>query len=163
MESPARDSYLSSQVLTAPPQKLHLLLVEGALRYVHQAKSSIERGEFTLADQALLRSQRIVTELMAGVAVGGSELGRKLSQVYHFVLRTLIDAILRHDLAQISNAIRVLETERQSWMMICESLGIHPGGADDDRNLGANTIELDRVQSLGEQADKPSKRLSIEA
>ena len=36
MQQPAHESYLEAQVMTATPQKLRLMLIEGAIRFARQ-------------------------------------------------------------------------------------------------------------------------------
>ena len=40
-----KSSYLESKVLTAPPHRLHLMLIEGAIRFGRQADEALQRGE----------------------------------------------------------------------------------------------------------------------
>jgi flagellar protein FliS len=63
-------------VLTAPPQKLQLMLIEGAIRFGLQARSLWNEDRGAEACEALVRSQEIVVELMNVARQSGHELGR---------------------------------------------------------------------------------------
>ena len=61
-------TYLESKVLTASPQRLHLMLIEGAIRFGRQAEESLRKGERAAAATPLLHMIDIVGELLAAVA-----------------------------------------------------------------------------------------------
>ncbi len=61
--APTRGDYLFTEVMTAAPQKLQLLLVESALRNAQQARHHWEQGREDAACQALIRSQNVLVEL----------------------------------------------------------------------------------------------------
>ncbi len=67
MQAAAREQYLAAEVMTAPPQKLQLLLIEGAMRFCNLALGKWEQGENEAGGEALTRAQGVVTELIAGV------------------------------------------------------------------------------------------------
>jgi len=57
-----KHSYLESKARTAPPQRLHLMLIEGAIRFARLAEEALRRGEPAAADVSLLRVIDIVGE-----------------------------------------------------------------------------------------------------
>lgn len=119
----AREHYLAAEVMTAPPQKLQLLLIEGAMRFCNLAVARMEQGDNEAAGEALTRAQGVVTELIAGVRPEHNrELARKATSVYLYMFRTLIDAHLQHDLGKINDVLRVLEIERGTWQEVCRRL-----------------------------------------
>lgn len=123
MQAAAREQYLTAEVMTAPPQKLQLLLIEGAMRFCNLALAKWEQGEAEAAGEALTRAQGVVTELIAGVRPEHNrELARKAASVYLYLFRTLVDAHLNHDAAKVRDALRVLEIERGTWQEVCRRL-----------------------------------------
>lgn len=124
MQVSARETYLTNEVMTATPQRLQLMLIEGAIRFARQADAHWANQEDAHADEALTRAEQIVTELLCGLNPDGdAELVRRVASVYLFVFRTLTTAHLQHDSAQLNDAIRVLETERETWRQVCDRLG----------------------------------------
>jgi len=123
MQAAARETYLATEVMTAPPQKLQLLLIEGAMRFCNLALSRWEQGDQEAAGEALTRAQGIITELIAAVRPEHNrELARKAASVYLYLFRTLVDAHLRHDAQLVRDALRVLEVERGTWQEVCKRL-----------------------------------------
>ena len=87
MYSSARDRYLTTEVMTATPQKLHLMLIDGAIRLAQQARRHWETGgEDEKACEAVIRAQEIVTQLLAGLnRRENPDLSNKVAAVYLFI------------------------------------------------------------------------------
>lgn len=129
MEQPAHQSYLESQVLTATPQKLRLMLIEGAIRFGRQTLHHWEEDENEKALETIIRCRTIVSELLASVHVDESELTKKVAGLYLFVFRQLTEAQLRRDSHLVGEALRVLEAERETWQLVCEQMPEAPPAA----------------------------------
>lgn len=116
-------TYLESKVLTAPPQRLQLMLIEGALRFGRQAEESLRSGNRVAASAALLRAIDIVGELLAVARSQKSDLNKKVSDLYWFIFRRVSEAKINADLMALGEALRLLEFERETWQIVCEQLG----------------------------------------
>lgn len=125
----ARQQYLSDQVLTAPPQKLQLMLIDGAIRFGLQARALWDEGRSADACEALIRSQEIVVELLTTARQNGHELGRRASLEYLFVFQRLVASSLSRGGQPLADALRVLAEERETWRMVCEQFGAEPAAA----------------------------------
>jgi flagellar protein FliS len=126
MESNARDAYLESQVLTATPQRLRLMLIEGAIRFARQAIAFWEQGQADAGTAALHRARRIVSELLSGIRPESSSLSSKVAGVYSFLFRTFSEALPRRDVRRVAEALEVLEVEHETWRLLCGQLPEHP-------------------------------------
>ncbi len=124
MTASIRENYLVTEVLTATPQKLHLMLVEAAIRAGQQARQHWRSGENEAAGEALIRAQEIMSELVAGLnREVDPDLVRRVASVYLFIYRSLMEANFLRDERKLDDALRVLEIERQTWRGVCEKLG----------------------------------------
>ena len=126
MEPNARDAYLESHILTAAPQKLRLMLIEGAIRFSRQAIAYWEQGQPDAGNQALCRARRIVSELLSGIRPESSSLSSKVAGVYAFLFRTLSEALPQRDVRRVATALEVLEVEHETWRLLCDQLSEHP-------------------------------------
>lgn len=115
--------YLESKVLTAPPHRLHLMLIEGAIRFGRQAEEALRRGDQVAAATPLLRALDIVGELLVGVRENKTELTRKIADLYLFVFRRVSQAKINGDAVALGEALQLLEFERQTWQMLCDKIG----------------------------------------
>jgi flagellar secretion chaperone FliS len=119
-----RDSYFETQVLTATPQKLRLMLIDGALTFARRAAEHWRQGRMYEGGESIIGCQRIVTELLHGLkAEMAPELVGNVGSLYNFVFRALIEAGLKHDATKLNDAVTVLEIERETWRQVCEQLG----------------------------------------
>lgn len=126
MHTDPRNSYLESQVLTATPQKLRLMLIEAALGAARQALNCWDENLDPQATLALIRCREIVSELLAAVKPDDSELTRKVAGIYLFLFQALAEAQLHRDAAKVSQAIKVLEIERETWREVCQQMPTAP-------------------------------------
>lgn len=135
MPASARDTYLETEVLTATPQKLQLMLIDGALRFIELARRHWKNDEDEEACEALIRSQRIVTELLGGLNKDvDPDLAGKVASIYLFVFCTLLSANNERDEEKLDDVVRILNIERETWRQVCEELGAeNPAGQAMDR------------------------------
>jgi len=82
---------------------------------------------------ALVRAQKIVLELNTSLNHEADEqLCGKLASLYNYVYRRLVDANLERDDSPIHEAIRLIEYERETWVMVMRKLEQEPGGASQE-------------------------------
>src|SRR6187401_3644742 len=100
-------SYFETKVLTASPQRLHLMLIEGAIRFGQQASEPLERGDQVAAAGPLLRMIDIVAELLAGVRNNQTELNQKIAQVYMFLFCRISEAKINADPKALAEVLQL--------------------------------------------------------
>jgi flagellar secretion chaperone FliS len=120
----AGTDYLETEVMTATPQRLQLMLLDAAIRSASQARLYFEQKDDQAAFTPILRAQRIMAELLCGLSPESEDsLVRRVAAVYVFIYRALIAANLEHSTAKLDDALRLLEVERETWREVCEQLG----------------------------------------
>ena len=120
MANQQHNQYLESKVLTSSADKLHLMLIEGALRFGRKAEHALDQDNPTAANDLLLRTIDIVGEMLVGVRGSESELNSKLAELYLFIFRRLAEAKVNADCDKLREALRILEYERETWQIACE-------------------------------------------
>lgn len=115
-------AYLETQITTAAPQQLRLMLIEGALRFARQTVREWQEERREDALESLTRCRSIVTELIAGIREGSSPLANQVLEIYLFLFNELTQAQLLRDVARMEGVIRVLEEERVTWQEVCFAL-----------------------------------------
>lgn len=124
------DDYLETQVLTASPHRLHLLVVDGALRFAKRGLAALELGRWEDLFNALSRCRDCVSELLGGLQhEHAPEIAGRMRDLFLFVFRCLALADLEHDPQRLRDAIRILEMHRETWLALEEKLQ-REGGAD---------------------------------
>jgi flagellar protein FliS len=125
MTNPANASqqYLKNAVMTAGPEQLHLMLLEGAVRFATRGKEAVEQKDVEAAFNALERAQRIVLELSNGLRREvNPELVDQMAALYAFVYRRLVDGSVQRDAQAVDDALRILRHQRETWVMLIEKL-----------------------------------------
>jgi len=122
MNDTIRDTYLETQVNTATPQRLRLMLIEEALRRIRTGHSAFEANKFDEGAAAISHAREIIAELIGGIHPDETPLAKQVLGIYLFLFSALAEAQFSHDKQRLSEAIRVLEEERQTWQAICEQM-----------------------------------------
>lgn len=123
--------YLRTQILTASPEELRLMLYDGAIKFCRQAQHALTQQKYEEAYHSLLRAQKIVLELSNSLKHDVMpELCSKLAALYTFIYRKLVDANTTREVEPINEAIKLLNYERDTWQMLMGQLkkqGDHAG------------------------------------
>lgn len=64
---PAHNAYFESQVLTATPQRLRLMAIDGAIRFARQAAEHWRHERIYEGGEAVIGCQKLIIELMSGL------------------------------------------------------------------------------------------------
>jgi flagellar protein FliS len=118
----SKNTYFEGKVLTAPPQRLQLMLIEGSIRFGRQAEQLLIQGDTLAAGTALMRVIDIVGELSAGARQSKTELAQKIADVYRFIFLRVSQAKVNNDLASLQEALGLLEYERETWQLVCNQM-----------------------------------------
>lgn len=117
----ARLEYLRNAVLTARPEQLHLMLLDGAIRFTTQGRERLELKDIVGAFNALERAQKIVLELKAGLNRDANpQIVDQMHSLYNFVFNRLVDANFHHELKAADDALAILRHQRETWALIVE-------------------------------------------
>jgi flagellar protein FliS len=125
MQSSARNNYLVTEVMTATPQRLQLMLIEAAIRFTELGRQHWQANENEKACQSLIRAQEIVGEILARMDYQQDDTGltQRVASIYLFIFRCLMNANFLHDEKKLDDAIRILSIERDTWREVCQKLG----------------------------------------
>jgi len=170
MSHTAYEAYLETQVLTATPQKLRLMLVEGALRFGRQALECW--GDDQLRSQrfaCLARCNDIVTELFTSVHDDTAPGAAAVQGIYRFLLLQLARVGSQEDAGPLREILEILEEERETWRQVCERMPEAPwraanqsGEAEEITATGLPAMQPQAPARLRDSDGAPS-RFSLEA
>lgn len=142
-----RNDYFETQINTATPQKLRLMLIEGAIRFGQQAIDFWQQGRGEDGLSALLRCQAVVAELLGGVREDGTPLTRQVIDIYVFLALQLNEAEMNADPQQIAEVIQVLQEDRQTWQELCQQLPEAPQPVAFDISQASEILAPRRVEA----------------
>jgi len=150
MEASAQESYLVTEVMTATPQKLQLMLIDAAIRSAEKARRLWQEQKNDEACEALIHAQEIVGQMLASLNhEPAPELTRKVAAVYLFIFRSLMEANFHRDESKLDGALKVLRVERETWRQVCEKLGSTLPEASE---TAGPTVQPDATPSQSQQA-----------
>jgi len=119
----ASQEYLKSVVMTASPEQLQLMLLDGAIRFTQRGKEALEKDDIEGAFNGFERAQRIVLELNNGLRREvNPELVDRMAALYDFIFRRLIDANVHRETRAADDALRILRHQRETWVLLLEKL-----------------------------------------
>lgn len=161
MNQQARESYVEAQIMTATPQKLRLMLIEGAIRFARRTIHHWEARENEEALEAIIRCRNIISELLSSIRIDQSELTKQVASLYLFVFQHLTEAQLRRDPKLVNEAIGVLEVERETWAQLCEEMPHAP--APTVEHVATSPQEIIAPMVAYPDADMPMGSISFDA
>jgi flagellar secretion chaperone FliS len=112
-------SYKQNSVNTASPGELTLMLYNGCLKFIHQAKKAIDEKNIQDKNNSILRAQDIIRELMVTLNPD-VEISKQMLTLYDYMLNRLIEANIKND-KEILNEVEGLVTEfRDTWKQVIQ-------------------------------------------
>lgn len=117
-------NYLRTRVMTATPEQLQMMLFDGAVRFLDQARTALVKQDWEQTYHNISRTQKIISELLGSLKHDANpDLCGKLSALYNYAYRKLIEANVDHDLGALDEALKVLRFQRETWAMLLDQLG----------------------------------------
>lgn len=120
-------TYRQTQVQSRTPLELVVMLYDGALKFLHQAREAIERGDIVARRDASSRAITIISELQSTLNMEqGGELAQRLDELYGYVNACILRAAADNAVGPIDDATRVLGVLRDSWVTIATPAAEQP-------------------------------------
>ena len=115
MSNPYRQ-YQKTAVTTASREKILLMLYEGAIRFVRQARTAMEEKKIADKGKYISRATAILSELMATLdfRVGG-KLATDLESLYIFMIDKLIEGNIQNNPECLEQVDSLLNTLYMAW------------------------------------------------
>jgi flagellar secretion chaperone FliS len=118
----AHSAYKSVQVTTTDRGRLLLMMYEGAIKFLKQAKMGLEDGDLPKFCRFLSKGQAIIAELMNTLDFEkGGTIARDLDRLYDFMLFYLTEANLHRDTQRITKVIGLLDIIYGAYKDIIEA------------------------------------------
>jgi flagellar protein FliS len=112
----ARRQYVTAAVMTASPEKLVVLLYEGAIQALLRAEHAFGSGQKKIAGPQLAKALSIVGELRASLDFEqGGDVAKSLFSLYGFATDRIIKANVEQAAAPAGEARAVLSKLKEGW------------------------------------------------
>jgi flagellar protein FliS len=122
------NAYLRTRALTAPPEELRLMLLEGAVKFAVQGRNGLAARNFEASFNGLSQCRDIIVELITTIRDDvNPEMADRVRAVYTFIFHELTEAGMDKDPVRMEKVIKLLEYERETWEMLIRKLAEERG------------------------------------
>lgn len=123
MTQASQSKYMESKILTASQPQLHLMLLEGAVRFGQKAVELWNEQEHATTVDALIERLLDITEELSRSTTGrDNEVSLRLEEEYAFIFRELAYSRMNRDLSKLQKCLDLLNYQRETWRQACEQL-----------------------------------------
>lgn len=115
------NQYQNTQVITSSPEKILLMLYDGAINFTKIAITMMEKKDIAGKGKFIGKAQAIVSELMNTLNhdVGG-DISRRLEQLYIYLIDEYLKANMHNSIKSLENAVKILTILRDTWVEAIE-------------------------------------------
>jgi len=127
-QQPPVNAYLRTRVLTASPEELRLMLLDGAVKFASQGRAALEARQWEAAFTGLSQCRDIVFELMTTIRDDvDPALAEQAKALYSFIYRHIVEGGHEKDTKKVDTVIELLEYERETWVLLMKKLADERG------------------------------------
>lgn len=128
VETNPANAYLRTKVLTASPEELRLLLLDGAIKFARQGREGLAAKNYEASYNGISQARDIVMELLTSIRPEHDpELCERVKSVYAFMYTELVSASMEKSVTKIDAVIKLLEFERETWALLMDKLAAERG------------------------------------
>ncbi|MEK3935440.1 flagellar export chaperone FliS [Sporosarcina sp. FSL W7-1349] len=112
-------AYQNNSVNTSTPGELTLMLYNGCLKFIAQAKKALEDGNIEEKNKSVQKAQAIVTELMLTLDTS-MPISENMMVLYEFVNNRLLDGNIKNDSQLFDEAADIITEFRDTWKQVIQ-------------------------------------------
>lgn len=113
--------YQTSNITTATPEKLMILLFDGALQFLQKAKTAINENNLKERAENIEGARKIIRELMRTIDLeNGNDVSKKLFRLYNKMAMNLIRANVQRSTDKIDEVITDITNIRWGFQKAIE-------------------------------------------
>jgi flagellar protein FliS len=117
------NAYLRTKVMTASPEELRLMLLDGAIKFARQGREGLATKNYEASYNGISQSRDIVLELLTTIKPQyDPELCERVKAVYTFIYSEMVTASMEKSVPKLDSVIKLLEYERETWALLMEQL-----------------------------------------
>jgi flagellar protein FliS len=112
-------AYQNNSMNTASPGELTLMLYNGCLKFIKQAKQAIEQQDHEGKNTNLVKAQKIIQELMLTLRTD-FEVAEGMLQMYDYMHRRLVEANVKNDPEMLEEVEGYVTEFRDTWKEVIQ-------------------------------------------
>ncbi|MBY0384115.1 flagellar export chaperone FliS [bacterium] len=115
--------YKKTSIESASKEKILLMLYEGAIRFIKQAKEANQNKDVKLRGEMIGRAYDIVMELASSLDFKiNASVATNLEQLYIYVMEELTRANITGQEKHLENSLKILNILYDGWLKAVESI-----------------------------------------
>ena len=119
--NPYLKQYKKNQMETATPEQILILLYDGAIQYLNQAKIALDAQDNEQFQSNMLGCEKIIIEFMNTLKIEqGGKLAETLYRLYEYLNKTLVAAAVTREIEKIDEVLGHLMRLRETWQKAIE-------------------------------------------
>lgn len=112
-------AYQQNSVTQSTPGELTLMLYNGCLKFLNQAKKGIETKDIELKNTNIQKAQNILRELM--ITLDPSQtISLSMSSLYEYMINRLVEANINNDAALVDEVYGLTTEFRDTWKQVIQ-------------------------------------------
>ncbi|NLF83220.1 MAG: flagellar export chaperone FliS [Candidatus Gastranaerophilales bacterium] len=116
MTNPYLKQYQQSQIQTAPPEQILIMLYDGAIQFLNKALVALEQKNIQESHNNIIGAQNIIMEFMNTLNMDiGGEVARNLYSLYEYPHYRLIQANINRNAEMVQEVLRHLKDLKATW------------------------------------------------
>ena len=113
------DAYRRTEVQSSSPLELVVMLYDGAIRYMLEAREAMARNDVRGRTTAVSKTLAIVAELQQTLNMqDGGDVAHELDRLYTYMSTRLLDVTAKADDRAADEVLKLLRTLREGWSSI---------------------------------------------
>jgi flagellar protein FliS len=118
------ETYRRVTAETRSPIELVVMLYDGALRFIGEAREAADRNDIAGRTRAVSRALAIIMELQNTLRLEeGGDVARELDRLYSYMTSRLLDSNVKRDRKALDEVHRLLSTVREGWAQVGSPTG----------------------------------------
>ncbi|MGS2778863.1 flagellar export chaperone FliS [Robertmurraya sp. GLU-23] len=112
-------AYQQNSLNTASPGELTLMLYNGCLKFINQAKVAIEAKNIQDKNTNLIKAQNIIQEFMVTLNLD-VPVSKDLMVMYDYMYRRLVEANIKNDTKILDEVAGYITEYRDTWKQVIQ-------------------------------------------
>ncbi|MBR1681674.1 flagellar export chaperone FliS [bacterium] len=139
--NPYLKQYQKNEVETASPEKILILLYDGAIQFLNKAKIAMEQKNIPEIHNNIIGCENIILEFINTVdEENGGDFAVRIKALYQYFYNTLVQANMKKDVTKIDEVLRHLIELRATWKqaiaMVNSQKSVVAAGVEDSNYEG---------------------------
>ncbi|MGL5103539.1 MAG: flagellar export chaperone FliS [Plesiomonas sp.] len=110
---------VDSQLQSASPHKVILMLLNGAIERLVQAKAAMQMGNIAVKGERLGKAMDIIANLQACLSEDeGGDIAKNLAKLYEYMQNQLLSANIHNDAKTLDEVMTLLTEIKIAWESI---------------------------------------------